>query len=128
LKRTGHKIYPYRLAGLEITRAHQVWSTDITYVRLNHGFVYLVAVIDLYSRQVLSWEVSVTMEDSFCVSALERALRLYPKPEIFNTDQGVQFTGNAFTSILKSHGINISMDAKGRALDNIFIRSLKPRP
>ena len=110
LGRKGHKIYPYLLAGLKINRPHQVWSTDITYIRLAHGFVYLAAVIDLYTRQVLSWEVSVTMEDSFCVSVLERALRLYPKPEIFNTDQGVQFTGNAFTGVLKAHEINISMD------------------
>ncbi len=122
--RKGHKIYPYLLGGLDINHIHQVWSTDITYVRLAHGFVYLVAVIDLYSRQVLSWEVSVTMEDSFCVNALERALRLYPAPEIFNTDQGVQFTGNAFTRVLKSHKIKISMDGKGRALDNIFIERL----
>jgi putative transposase len=101
-----------------------VWSTDITYVRLAHGFVYLAAVIDLYSRQVLAWEVSVTMDESFCVSVLERALRLYPKPDIFNTDQGAQFTGNAFTRVLKDHKINISMDGKGRALDNIFIERL----
>jgi putative transposase len=106
----GHKIYPYRLAGLDINHAHQVWSTDITYIRMAHGFVYLVAIIDLYSRQVLAWEVSVTMEDSFCVSALERALRLFPKPDIFNTDQGAQFTGNSFTGVLKAHGIRISMD------------------
>jgi putative transposase len=122
--RKGHKIYPYRLAGLDINHAHQVWSTDITYIRMAHGFVYLVAIIDLYSRQVLAWEVSVTMEDSFCVSALERALRLFPKPDIFNTDQGAQFTGNSFTGVLKAHGIKISMDGKGRALDNIFIERL----
>ena len=122
--RKGHQVYPYLLKGLEINRPHQVWSTDITYIRLAHGFVYLAAVIDLYTRQVLSWEVSVTMEDSFCVSVLERALRLYPKPEIFNTDQGVQFTGKAFTDVLKSHDIKISMDGKGRALDNIFIERL----
>jgi len=122
--RKGHKVYPYLLSGLTISRPHQVWSTDITYIRLVHGFVYLAAVIDLYTRQVLSWEVSVTMEDSFCVSVLERALRLYPRPEIFNTDQGVQFTGKAFTDVLKSHEIKISMDGKGRALDNIFIERL----
>ena len=122
--RKGHKIYPYLLSGLQVTHAHQVWSADITYIRLSRGFVYLVAIIDLYSRQVLSWEVSVTMEDSFCVSALERALRLYPKPDIFNTDQGAQFTGNAFTDVLKTQGIKISMDGKGRALDNIFIERL----
>jgi putative transposase len=108
--RKGHKIYPYRLAGLEIKHVHQVWSTDITYIRMGHSFVYLVAIIDLYSRQILAWEVSVTMEDSFCVSALERALRLFPKPDIFNTDQGVQFTGNSFTGVLKAHGIRVSMD------------------
>lgn len=124
LGRKGHKIYPYLLAGLDINRAHQAWSADITYVRLSHGFVYLVAVIDWYSRQVLAWEVSVTMEESFCVSVLARALRLYPKPDIFNTDQGVQFTGKAFTGVLKAHGIQISMDGKGRALDNILIERL----
>lgn len=124
LGRKGHKIYPYLLAGLDINRAHQAWSADITYVRLSHGFVYLVAIIDLYSRQVLAWEISVTMEESFCVSVLERALRLYPKPDIFNTDQGVQFTGRAFTGLLKAHDIKISMDGKGRALDNIFIERL----
>jgi len=122
--RKGHKVYPYLLVGLDINHAHQVWSTDITYIRMAHGFVYLVAIIDLYSRQVLAWEVSVTMEDSFCVSALERALRLFPKPDIFNTDQGAQFTGNSFTGVLKAHGIRISMDGKGRALDNIFIERL----
>lgn len=122
--RKGHKVYPYLLAGLDINHAHQVWSTDITYIRMTHGFVYLVAIIDLYSRQVLAWEISVTMEDSFCVSVLERALRLFPKPDIFNTDQGAQFTGNPFTGVLKAHGIRISMDGKGRALDNIFIERL----
>jgi putative transposase len=124
LRRKGHKIYPYLLAGLDINRINQVWSTDITYIKLAHGFVYLVAVIDWYSRQVLSWEVSNTMDEDFCVSALQRALRLHGTPEIFNTDQGVQFTGNAFTQVLKDKDIKISMDGKGRALDNIFIERL----
>lgn len=119
-----HKVYPYLLNGLEIKRANQVWCTDITYIRLSGGFVYLVAVMDWYSRKVLSWEVSASMDDSFCVSALERALRLYPKPEIFNTDQGSQFTGKAFTGVLKDHKIRISMDGKGRCMDNIFIERL----
>lgn len=119
-----HKVYPYLLRGLEINRANQVWCTDITYIRLAGGFVYLVAIMDWYSRKVLSWEVSASMEDSFCVSALERALRLYPTPEIFNTDQGSQFTSNNFTGTLKDHGITISMDGKGRCMDNIFIERL----
>lgn len=119
-----HKVYPYLLRGVEINRANQVWCTDITYIRLNGGFVYLVAIMDWYSRKVLSWEVSATMDDSFCVSALERALRLYPKPEIFNSDQGAQFTGKAFTSVLKDADIKISMDGKGRCMDNIFIERL----
>ncbi len=119
-----HKIYPYLLRGVEVTRANQVWCTDITYIRLKGGFVYLVAVMDWYSRKVLSWELSASMDDSFCVSALERALRLYPKPEIFNTDQGSQFTGNAFTHVLKNADIKISMDGKGRCMDNIFIERL----
>ena len=119
-----HKVYPYLLRGLAIERPNQVWCTDLTYIRLSGGFVYLVAVMDWHSRHVLSWEVSTTMDDSFCVSALERALRLYGKPEIFNTDQGPQFTGTAFTGTLKAAGIRISMDGKGRALDNIFIERL----
>ena len=120
----AHKVYPYLLNGLEIKEANHVWCTDITYIRLTGGFVYLVAVMDWYSRKVLSWEVSASMEESFCVSALERALRLYPKPEIFNTDQGSQFTGKAFTDVLKEHDIRISMDGKGRCMDNIFIERL----
>jgi len=119
-----HKVYPYQLRGLEINRSNQVWCTDITYIRMNDGFVYLVAIMDWYSRKVLSWEVSAGMEDSFCVSALERALRLYPKPDIFNTDQGSQFTSNGFIGVLKEHGITISMDGKGRCMDNIFIERL----
>tara|TARA_Y100000031_G_C8198693_1_gene375097 strand:- start:146 stop:1090 length:945 start_codon:yes stop_codon:yes gene_type:complete len=119
-----HKIYPYLLNNLEITRANQVWCTDLTYIRMDGGFVYLVAVMDWYSRKVLSWEVSSSMDESFCVSALERALRLYPKPEIFNSDQGAQFTGKAFTGVLKKYDIRISMDGKGRCMDNIFIERL----
>lgn len=120
----AHKIYPYLLNGIDIDRAGQVWCTDITYVRLEGGFVYLVAIMDWYSRKVLSWEVSPSMDDSFCVSALERALRLYPAPDIFNSDQGAQFTGKAFTDVLKTHDIQISMDGKGRCMDNIFIERL----
>ncbi|MCH9692425.1 MAG: DDE-type integrase/transposase/recombinase [Gammaproteobacteria bacterium] len=119
-----HKLYPYLLRDLAINRANQAWCTDITYVRLKGGFVYLVAIMDWYSRKVLSWELSATMDDSFCVSALERALRLYPKPEIFNSDQGSQFTGKAFTGVLKDVGIRISIDGKGRCMDNIFIERL----
>jgi putative transposase len=120
----AHRVYPYLLRGLEINRPNHVWCTDITYIRMPKGFVYLVAVMDWHSRKVLSWEVSTSMDDSFCVSALERALRLYPAPEIFNTDQGSQFTGTAFTSVLKKHDIKISMDGKGRALDNIMVERL----
>ena len=119
-----HKIYPYLLRGLEINRPDQVWCTDITYIRLAHGFVYLTAVMDWYSRCVLSWEVSVTMEEDFCVSALESALRRHGRPEIFNTDQGSQFTGDAFTGVLKDAGVAISMDGKGRAMDNIMVERL----
>lgn len=122
--RQGHKIYPYLLGGLNIEQTNHVWCTDITYIRLPHGFVYLVAVMDWGSRKVLSWEVSNTMDEAFCVSALERALRLYGTPKIFNTDQGSQFTSNAFTGILRDHDIKISMDGKGRALDNIMVERL----
>jgi len=120
----GHKVYPYLLRNLPITRVNQVWSTDITYIRMKKGFMYLVAVIDWYSRKVLSWRVSNTMDVQFCTAALEEALEKYGTPEIFNTDQGSQFTSDEFTSILKVHGIKISMDGKGRALDNIFIERL----
>lgn len=119
-----HKVYPYLLRGKAINRSNQVWCTDLTYIRLRGGFVYLVAIMDWYSRKVLSWEVSASMEDSFCVSALERALRLYPAPEIFNSDQGSQFTGKDFTGVLKDAGVTISMDGKGRCMDNIFIERL----
>jgi putative transposase len=120
----AHATYPYLLRNLDINRPNQVWCTDITYIRMQGGFAYLVAVMDWYSRRVLSWEVSSSMDDSFCVSALERAIRLYGKPEIFNTDQGVQFTGHAFTGVLKSNGVKISMDGKGRWMDNVFIERL----
>lgn len=123
-KGKAHKIYPYLLKGLVIDKPNQVWCTDITYLRMQGGFVYLVAVMDWHSRKVLSWEVSNTMDDSFCVSALERAIRLYGVPDIFNTDQGAQFTGNAFINVLTEQGINISMDGKGRWVDNVFIERL----
>lgn len=119
-----HKKYPYLLGGLDINRSNQVWCSDLTYIRMRSGFVFLTAVMDWYSRKVLSWEVSVTMDDSFCVSALERAMRLHGKPEIFNTDQGSQYTGSAFTGALKDAGIRISMDGKGRAMDNIMVERL----
>jgi Transposase and inactivated derivatives len=119
-----HIVYPYLLRGLEINRKDAVWCSDITYIRMRRGFVYLTAVMDWYSRYVLSWEISVTMDDSFCVSALERAIRRYGCPEIFNTDQGSQYTGAAFINVLKSNGIRISMDGKGRAIDNIMIERL----
>jgi putative transposase len=118
-----HKVYPYLLHGLEIRHPNQVWSTDITYIRLRHGFVFLVAIMDWYSRYVLAWEVSVTLETSFCLSALNWALR-QAKPEIFNSDQGSQFTSEDFTSTLKNAGIRISMDGRGRVFDNIFIERL----
>jgi putative transposase len=119
----GHKIYPYLLSGVPIERINQVWSTDITYIRLRHGFVYLTAVMDWYSRYVLSWEISVTMETSFCVAALDWALRR-GKPEIFNSDQGAQFTSCDFTKRLLDEGIQISMDGRGRVFDNIFVERL----
>lgn len=119
-----HKVYPYLLRGMDIVRPNQVWSTDITYVRLARGFVYLVAVIDWYSRKVLSWRLSNTMDAGFCVDCLEQALQLHGTPEIFNTDQGSQFTSEAFTDVLKAQGIQISMDGRGRAADNIFVERL----
>ena len=119
-----HKIYPYLLKGLKITHTDQVWSTDITYIRMPDGWLYLTAVIDWYSRYVLSWEVSVTLEPEFCLSALQRALLGDRKPEIFNTDQGSQFTSSEFTGVLKEHSITISMDGRGRFFDNIFVERL----
>lgn len=119
-----HTIYPYLLRGLDINRARQVYCSDLTYIRLPKGFVYLTVVMDWHSRFVLSWELSNSMDESFCVSCLETALRKYDKPEIFNTDQGSQYTGRAFTGTLKQHDINISMDGKGRAMDNIMVERL----
>jgi len=120
----GHRIYPYLLRGVAIGRVNQVWSTDITYIPLRQGFAYLVAVIDWYSRYVLSWELSVTMDTEFCVSALSEAFSVGRRPEIFNTDQGAQFTSEAFTTPLLELGVSISMDGRGRALDNVFIERL----
>ena len=125
----AHKIYPYLLRDLEITAPRQVWSMDITYVRLNQGFVYLCAIIDWHSRYVLSWRLSISLQSDFCVEALIQAINQYGVPTIFNTDQGVQFTSTNFIEVLQFHKILISMDGKGRALDNVFIerfwRSLK---
>ena len=123
-KHPKHKVYPYLLRGVDVERPNQVWSSDVTYIRLARGFVYLVAVIDWYSRRVLSWRISNSMDASFCVDCLEDALRVHGKPEVFNSDQGSQFTSNAFTGVLKREGIAISMDGRGRALDNIFVERL----
>ena len=120
---TEHKVYPYLLRGLTINRINQVWSTDITYIRMKHGFVYLIAIIDWYSRYVLDWEISTTLEADFCIDTLSRVLDT-GDCEIFNTDQGSQFTSQGFTELLKSHDIKISMDGRGRALDNIFVERL----
>jgi putative transposase len=122
-KAPGTQIYPYLLRGVAINRADQVWSTDITYVRLVGGFIYLMAIIDWFSRYVLEWEISVTLDSSFCIAALDRAL-LRGRPLIFNTDQGSQFTSQGFTGSLLGAGIKISMDGRGRALDNIFVERL----
>jgi len=119
-----HKKYPYLLRGVKLVRPNQVWSTDITYVRLRGGFAYLCAEIDWYSRCVLSWRLSTTMETTFCVDALQEALARHGNPEIFNTDQGSQFTADEFTSVLLEREIRISMDGKGRALDNVYIERL----
>jgi putative transposase len=120
----GHKVYPYLLRGMEIERPNQVWAMDITYIPMARGFVYLAAVLDWFSRRVLSWRVSITMEASFCIAALEEALGSHGKPEIFNTDQGSQFTGAAFTGVLAKHEIKISMDGKGAWRDNVFVERL----
>ena len=119
-----HKVYPYLLRGVPVVRPGQVWSVDITYIRLPRGFAYLVAIIDWYSRRVLSWRISNSMEAVFCVDCLEDALRHHGKPEIFNSDQGSQFTSAAFTDVLKREGVVISMDGRGRAFDNIFVERL----
>lgn len=119
----GHRIYPYLLRNVSITRPDQVWSTDITYIPMRHGFLYLVAVMDWYSRYVLSWRLSNTLDGGFCLEALEDALGA-SRPEVFNSDQGSQFTAVAFTARLEACGIAISMDGRGRALDNVFIERL----
>ena len=119
-----HRVYPYLLRGVAVVRPNQVWSTDITYIRLAHGFAYLVAIIDWYSRRVLSWRISNTMDAAFCVDCLEDAIRTHGRPEIFNSDQGSQFTSAAFTGVLQQEGITISMDGRGRAFDNIFVERL----
>ena len=120
----GHKVYPYLLRGLAIDRPNQVWCADITYIPMAKGFVYLVAVMDWFSRRVLAWRVSITMDTAFCVEALQEALDRHGQPEIFNTDQGVQFTSADFLGELETRGVRISMDGKGRYLDNIFIERL----
>ncbi len=119
-----HPVYPYLLRNLTISRVNQVWASDITYIPMRHGFLFLVAIIDWYSRRVLSWRLSNTLESTFCVEALQEALRRYGSPEIFNTDQGSQFSSEAFTSILRDRGIKISMDGRGRCIDNIFVERL----
>jgi putative transposase len=119
----GHKIYPYLLRNVEILRPNQVWSSDITYLPMRQGFLYLTAVIDWYSRYVLAWRLSNTLDGGFCIEALEEALAL-GRPEIFNTDQGSQFTAAAYTSRLQARDIAISMDGRGRALDNVFVERL----
>jgi putative transposase len=120
----GHKIYPYLLRGVKVERANQAWATDISYIPMVRGFVYLVAVVAWFSRRVLSWRVSITMETDFCVAALEEALAKHGKPEIFNTDQASQFTSEAFTGVLTKNAIAISMDGKGSWRDNVFIERL----
>jgi len=117
----GHRIYPYLLRGMAILRPNQVWAMDITYIPMARGFVYLTAVVDWFTRRVLSWRLSITMDTSFCIEALEEALSKNEKPEIFNTDQGSQFTSESFTKRLKEKGIKISMDGKGRWRDNVFV-------
>ena len=119
-----HKVYPYLLRDLSIDRPNKVWCADITYIPMRRGFLYLVAIMDWHSRRVLSWRLSNTMEADFCVAALEEALKLYGKPEIFNTDQGSQFTSDSFTKMLKDNGVSISMDGKGRWMDNVMIERL----
>jgi putative transposase len=120
----GHRIYPYLLRGLAVTRPNQVWAMDITYIPMARGFVYLAAVVDWFSRRVLAWKLSITMETSFCIEALDEALSRNEKPEIFNTDQGSQFTSEAFTRRLKGNAIGISMDGRGRWRDNVFIERI----
>jgi putative transposase len=124
-----HPVYPYLLRNLVVSRPNQVWAADITYIPMARGFAYLVVVMDWYSRRVLAWRLSNTLETSFCLEALEEALQRFPKPDIFNTDQGSQFTAEAFTTTLREAGVTISMDGRGRCIDNVFVervwRSLK---
>jgi len=120
----GHKIYPYLLNDMDIEYINQVWATDITYIKLNGSFVYLAAILDLFSRKVLAWRISNTCDADFCVEALQEAIDIYGVPEIFNTDQGSQFTGEKFIAKLNEHNIKISMDGKGRALDNVYVERL----
>jgi len=119
-----HAVYPYLLRNLKVCRVNQVWAADITYIPMGRGFAFLVAIIDWYSRLVLAWRLSNTLETMFCVEALHEALSRYGRPEIFNTDQGCQFTSEEFTGEVLDHGVKISMDGKGRCLDNIFVERL----
>ena len=119
-----HPVYPYLLRGVTVCQVNQVWATDITYISMARGFAYLVAIIDWYSRRVLAWRLSNTLETSFCVEALQEALSRFGAPEIFNSDQGAQFTADSFTRVLRDRGIKISMDGKGRCIDNIFVERL----
>lgn len=121
IRNKSHPVYPYLLKGININRPNKVWSTDITYIPLMHGFAYLVSIIDLYSRKILAWNLSNSLDKNFCIETLEEAIERYGTPEIFNSDQGCQFTSFEFTEILKSNNIQISMDGKGRAIDNIYI-------
>jgi putative transposase len=120
----GHKVYPYLLRGVTIDRPNQVWAADLCYLPMARGFLYLVAIMDWASRKVLAWRLSNTLDTDFCVEALEEALSLYGRPDIFNTDQGSQFTSSAFTDRLKDAGVAISMDGKGRWVDNVFVERL----
>jgi putative transposase len=124
LANQAHKVYPYLLRNLAIDRPNQVWATDVTYIPMARGFVYLVAIMDWYSRRVLTWRVSNTLDTSFCVEALNEAIETYGAPEIFNTDQGSQFTSEDFTGVLRQQDIRISMDGKGRWVDNVFVERL----
>ena len=121
---TGHKVYPYLLGGITIERVNQVWCSDVTYIPMAKGFLYLVVIMDWASRAVLAWRLSNTLGADFCIEALAEALSRYGRPEIFNTDQGSQFTSEDFTGVLKGHGVTISMDGKGRCMDNIFVERL----
>lgn len=124
LRSREHRVYPYLLKNVEVIRPNQVWATDITYIRMQHGFLYLVAIMDWYSRYVLSWRISNTLDTCFCLEALEEALAKHKNPEMFNSDQGCQFTSEAFTGRLLQAGVRISMDGQGRCFDNIFVERL----